>query len=367
MVDPVIELRASAGPGEIRIAAARDDTLLDFAIWRPNAPDGIGDVYRGRVVSVVPAMAGAFVTLGDAEGFLPDSEGAKGLSEGMIVAVGIARAAQGGKGPRLTAKVAPPPPEGPVGLVRRGPSPLVELAERYPDAPILVDDLSLAAQLRGPFGARVSVQTGVFGDALATAIDALEQAEVELPFGGRLSIYPTPALVAIDVDGGRMVAERRGKIDRHLAMNEAMLGAIAAQIRLRNLSGAIVVDLAGLSVKKRAALGPSFAAALADDPLRPRFLGFSALGLAEIVRARRRPPLHEVLAGPHAAGLAALRALCRDTGSGPATLRAEPAIVTALRRDSSAQEDFTRRTGRILMLRDDPSLMGWSLETPHEP
>ena len=97
----------------MRIAAIRDGHLMDYALWRPGSPDGVGDVYRGRVTGVVPAMAGAFVAVpggssgrSDAtEGFLPDSEGAKGLTEGALVTVRITRAAQGGKGPRLSARV----------------------------------------------------------------------------------------------------------------------------------------------------------------------------------------------------------------------------------------------------------------------
>lgn len=387
MDNPVTELRVSASPGEVRVAVTRDGSLLDYAVWRPGAPDGTGDIHRGRVTSIVPAMAGAFVSLGDEDGFLPDSEGAKGLSEGTILPVIVTRAAQGGKGPRLSARLgqsvpadsvpAESVPAGPAGLVRRGPSALLELAARYQDVPVLVADTALLAMLRPILGARVSLCAVVFDDEVATDIDALEQPEVALPNGGRLSIYPTPALVAIDVDSSRMVAEGRNNSarystndrdftnNRHFAMNEAMLSGIALQIRLRNLSGAIVIDFAGMSVKRRAALGPGLAMALADDPLKPRFLGFSALGLAEIVRARRRPPLHEILAGAHAAGLAALRALVRESGGNHPVLRAAPPILTALRGDPAALEDFTRRTGKILALRDDPSMTGWSLETTH--
>ncbi len=75
---------------------------------------------------------------------------------------------------------------------------------------------------------------------------------------------------------------------------------------------------------------------LEDDPLRPRFLGFTALGLAEIVRPRVHPPLHELLAGPHAAGLSALRHAMREDASRPdraPALRAAPAVVAALQAD----------------------------------
>ena len=50
--------------------------LVDYAIWRPGLPDGVGDVHRGRIISRMPALAGAFVAIDGADGFLPDSEGA---------------------------------------------------------------------------------------------------------------------------------------------------------------------------------------------------------------------------------------------------------------------------------------------------
>lgn len=348
-------IRIATSPGEARVAVVDNGRLLDYALWRPGAADGVGDIHRGRVVAVVPGMAGAFVALADAEGFLPDSEGAKGLTSGTILTVQVTRAAQGDKGPRLSARI-DVAADGPVGLVRRGPNPVARFRARYPDAPVLVDDASVAAQVRG------RVMANVFDDDVADAIDALSSPVVTLPNGARLSIWPTPALVAIDVDGGGAVGRMR-----HEALNRALLPALAEQIRLRNLSGGIVVDLAGLSPRKRAALGPDLTAALAADPLRPKFLGFTALGLAEIVRSRVHPPLHELLAGPLAAGLAALRAVVAEFGIDPRTLpaiRANPAVVSALQADAAALPDFARRTGRGATLRADPALPGttWLLE-----
>ncbi len=152
-------------------------------------------------------------------------------------------------------------------------------------------------------------------------------------------MYPTPALTALDVDLAGGTADRRRKRTAQLAANTALLPALARQIRLRNLAGAILVDLAGLPAKRRAAMGPAFAAALAADPLRPRFLGFTALGLAEILRPRIHPPLHELLAGPHAAGLAALRHAAAEIAARPERalrLCAAPAVATALRADPVA-------------------------------
>jgi Ribonuclease G/E len=233
---------------------------------------------------------------------------------------------------------------------------------------VRTDDPALAAALRPALRERLAVERTVLDDELADLIEGLANPEVALPAGGRLHITPTPALVAIDVDAGAATAARDGKAEAQRGFNRAILPVLARQIRLRNLGGAILVDLAGLGARRRAALGPAMAAALAEDPARPRFLGFTALGLAEIVRPRVHPPLHELLAGPHAAGLAALREAMHRAGARPAeplALRAAPAVIAALRADAAALPDLSRRTGRPLILRSDPALPGltWTLET----
>lgn len=360
-----VSIRVATSPGEAQVAVVDDNQLIEYILWRPGAPDGVGDIHRGRIIAQVPGMAGAFVAIAGAEGFLPDSEGAKGLTAGSMVTVRVTRAAQGNKGPRLSARGMDPVGTGSVALLQRGPDPVARLAARFAGAPIVVDDAALAASLH--LGARVGIAASVFDEDIAEAIEALAEPRVELPGGASLSISPTPALVAIDVDAGGTLAGPAAAKLRHQAINRAILPPLADQIRLRNLSGAIVVDLAGLSARKRAALGPDFAAALASDPLHPRFLGFTALGLAEIVRPRIHPPLHEVLAGPLAAGLAALRAAMAAFHQNPRGLpavRANPAVVSALQADPAALPDLARRTGRQITLRSDPSLpvTVWVLE-----
>lgn len=357
---------AACSPGEVRVAVTQDGVLVDYALWRPGAPDGVGDLYRGRVTAKVPAMAGAFVALAGSEGFLPDSEGAAGLGAGDLVTVRVTRAPQGGKGPRL--RVAEPQSAGEApALLARGPGALVELADRYPQAPVLTDDAALAARLRSMAGERLRLVPAAFDAEIAEQVQELASPDVSLPGGASLHIHPTPALVAIDIDAGAAVGERQGRTGAHLAANRAVLPELARQIRLRNLSGGILVDFAGLAPRRRAALGPELQAALADDPLRPRLLGFTALGLAEIVRTRVHPPLHELLAGPHAAGLAALRQVAAEVAARPhraPALRASPAVVAALQADAEALADLARRAGRALILRSDPNLPGdaWTID-----
>ncbi len=287
-----MQILAATSPGEVRVAVLRDDDLLDYAIWRPGASDGVGDLHRGRITARAPALGGAFVALDGADGFLPDSEGGKTATEGTILGVRVIRAAQGGKGPRLSARLAADVHigSGAPALLRRGPSAAERLAALYPDAQVWVDDPALAAALRPALGSRIGVRAPVFDDVLLGQIEALAEPELVLPNGARLSFHPTPALVAIDVDTG-------GASGSHLAINRGLLPVLARQIRLRNLAGAILVDLAGLPARRRSTLGPTLAEALADDPGRPRLLGFTALGLAEIVRPRVHPPLHELRRG----------------------------------------------------------------------
>ena len=285
-----------------------------------------------------------------------------------MLGVRVTRAAQGGKGPRLSAKLDQAGIGiGPVALLQRGPGAVERLAAIRADAPVLVDNAGVAATLAS-LGNRVSVSRDALSDALADQIEALQSPVVELPGGARLSIHPTPALIAIDVDAGGMTASRESKTRAQTSLNHKLLPELARQIRLRNLSGGIVVDLAGMPARKRASLTPAFVTALADDPLRPRFLGFTGLGFAEILRPRVHPPLHEMLAGPHAAGLTALRTLAKAANADPSArleLRAAPPIVAALQADSVALEDFAGSTGQRPSLRSDPGLSGWRLETEH--
>jgi len=63
---------------------------------------------------------------------------------------------------------------------------------------------------------------------------------------------------------------------------------------LRNLSGGILLDFAGLKNAQRQTLLAPLRTALQRDPLAPNLLGLSNLGFAEINRRRIRPPLHEI-------------------------------------------------------------------------
>ena len=184
---------------------------------------------------------------------------------------------------------------------------------------MLIDDGALAGPAEAGAGRSRGVVARAFDDDIEEQVEALAQPDVEL---ARRRPAAHPSYAGAGCDRRRRAAARwparQGKTASHLAANLAVVPVLARQIRLRNFSGAILVDFAGLPARRRGSLAPALHAALAEDPLRPRLLGFTALGLAEIVRPRVHPPLHELLAGPHAAGLAALRRIAAETAAATA-------------------------------------------------
>lgn len=349
----------SASPGEQRTALLADGRLEAAFIERPGRPEGIGDLHIARLAARAPAMAGAFLAMAGGEtGFLPDSAGAKGRGEGEWLRVAVTRAAQGGKGPRLALRPGDGAPEGPPRLLERGPDAPLRLAAAHPTALLCTDDAASAARLRAALGPeRVAFSTApAFDDALETAFDLLASPEVPLEGGGRLTIHPTPALVAIDIDAGSAAGRRDAAA--HRALNTAALAEAARQIRLRHLAGAILIDMAGLAVARRKALLPAMAEAAAPDS-DLRLIGLTGLGLIELQRRRTHRPWHEVVGlppSPLSRGLLALRRGLRDAAArpgAPLTLTASPAVLAALRDWPGALEEFHCAAGP-LHLRPDP-------------
>ncbi len=361
-------IRVSVSPGERRVALLRDDRLHAAAIERPARPDGIGDLHRARVSAISKPMSGAFLLLADGTtAFLPDSEAPdrKALHEGAILPIRITRAGQGGKGPRATARLTEAERAAAAGsgvaLIRRGPDAALRLAAREPSAEVATDSPAEAARLKRLLGDRVRLlREPAFDDDLEAEFDLLAGQEVPLPGGGRLTIHPTPALTAIDVDAGAHAGG--GDAASQLRLNHAAVEEAARQIRLRELAGAILLDVAGLPVKRREALSAPLAAALESDPLKPRLLGLTRLGLFEIQRSRIQPPLHEVLGlppSPLTHGLVALRRAAREAAAAPGrawALRANPAVLVALEALPGALAEMTAFAGRALRLVPDSAL-----------
>lgn len=118
-------------------------------------------------------------------------------------------------------------------------------------------------------------------------IEHLFQVYAFLPGGGNIIIQETAALTAIDVN--------RGADDRsNLEVNIAAAREAARQIKLRNMGGAIYIDFINMKGKKdQEALLKAIKDAVNLDPCTTQIHGFTNLGLVEISRKRRTPPLQD--------------------------------------------------------------------------
>ncbi len=291
MADAYIEER----PGETRAAVVVRGRLIEMHIAR----DGDGLAAGARVEArLVRKMGGrGVVRLGDgAGGGQTATEEAiiepwpQGLCEGATTIVELVRAAWREPGRDRLAKVRP------TSL-----------------APWPAPGLSAALAARGH-----GVQQGWPGevaDQWDAAFEAAELGRVQID-GGSLNFTPTPAFIAVDVDGAG------------LALTSPALAALARTIRLWGLGGSIVIDLppsGDKGVRTTAAEGfDSLMAGLSFE--RTAINGF---GLMQVVRPRPGPSILEraQLERAATAAIALLDSARRGGAIGALRLVARPEVA----------------------------------------
>lgn len=124
--------------------------------------------------------------------------------------------------------------------------------------------------------------------------DALKE-RVWLKSGAYLIIQPTEALTVIDVNTGKNIA-KKGVQENFLKVNKEAAIEIARQLRLRNISGIIVIDFMNLTSKDAEAdLLSVLRAELRKDPVLSQVIDMTKLGLVEVTRKKVRKSLMEML------------------------------------------------------------------------
>ncbi len=396
---------------ERRAALLEDGRLSLLWVERPDEGSFVGNVYKGRVTRVEPAIGAAFVDVGlertaflhgddvmpvlgeedaglmDFAGRAPSGEGPsidQVLEKGREIVVQVTRDPMGHKGPTVTTHVSlagrrlvllpslgrravsrriedpeerrrieetlaalPVPPE--MGIVARTAAKGASAATLEREAADLVsawDAIARAAEtaaapallreesdfvtravrellIRAPEGS--SGPTRIIADTREAAerarafvgegedevslhespvplfhshgiereVRSLDEPRVELPGGAFLVIERTEALWSIDVNSGRF---RKGENLEETALATDLLAAteVARQIRLRDLSGMLVVDFIDCREPEgRARVEAAFRAELAKDTARLRMAPLSEFMAAEITRRRLRTgPAH---------------------------------------------------------------------------
>lgn len=129
--------------------------------------------------------------------------------------------------------------------------------------------------------------------SLETHLKQALSKKVWLPGGGYLIIEPTEAMTVIDVNSGKGSNQKgmaQGQL--YLKTNREAAFEIARQLRLRNLSGMIMVDFINMgSSEEEQNLLAYLKECLEKDPIKTRLVDMTALGIVEITRKKENRPL----------------------------------------------------------------------------
>lgn len=129
--------------------------------------------------------------------------------------------------------------------------------------------------------------------SLETQIDRALNKNVWLRSGASLVIEPTETLTAIDVNTSKTEIRKKNE-DTFYQINIEAAVEICRQLRLRNLSGMILVDFINMESQiHKDELMRQLTLFAKDDPVQTNVIDMTALGLVEITRKRTYRPLHE--------------------------------------------------------------------------
>ena len=188
-------------------------------------------------------------------------------------------------------------------LIRKNESPVnlnIENAHLEPEDEIVTDDAGLYEEI---VSGRHRANVRLYDDkeisllraySVETRIEKALAKNVWLKNGGYLVIEPTEALTVIDVNTGKFDGKEKDREETFLKINLEAAKEIARQLRLRNISGIILVDFINMkSSDSRKVLISELERQLYKDRIQTRFVDFTGLGLAEITRQKKKKPIYE--------------------------------------------------------------------------
>lgn len=189
-------------------------------------------------------------------------------------------------------------------LKKNPPSYLTGLKDFYREEyeEIVTEDKALYEEIAGYL---TNVPVRLYQDALLplaklysveSRLDTALNRRVWLKSGGYLVIEPTEALTVIDVNTGKYEARKEKSMNTFHKINMEAADEIAIQLRLRNLSGIIVVDFINTDSKDmQNELLSTLRQLVRKDSIRTDVVDITPLGLVEITRKKINKPLKEQL------------------------------------------------------------------------
>lgn len=197
--------------------------------------------------------------------------------------------------------------------LRRPPAFWQELLEGLPrgeNARILTDEEEIFQQLNNSAHRKVSedgsmIKAEWYGETLQPLykkygleelLTKAMEARVELPSGGFLMIEQTEAFAAVDVNSGRSKsAQDSGEF--YFQVNREAAAEIVHQLRMRNLSGTILIDFINMKEKEHLEqLFLELQRGFRKDLVRTKAVDITALKIIEVTRQKVRRPLYEQVA-----------------------------------------------------------------------
>ena len=129
--------------------------------------------------------------------------------------------------------------------------------------------------------------------SLERTLDEALKKQVWLKCGGFLVIEPTEAFISIDVNTGKYVNKKKPE-EGFREVNREAAEEIARQLRLRNLSGMILIDFINMqNPDHNEELLGIFRKMVKKDPVQTEVIDMTKLHIVEAARKKVRPSLYE--------------------------------------------------------------------------
>ena len=131
--------------------------------------------------------------------------------------------------------------------------------------------------------------------SIETKMEELFSEKIYLKSGGTIFIEYTEAMTVIDVNTGKCIS-KKDKDTLNYQINLEAADMIARQLRLRNISGIIIVDFINMeSEEYKAKLTQELKKLLKKDSVSCNYVDITGLGLVEITRKKVQKPIYEIL------------------------------------------------------------------------
>ena len=130
--------------------------------------------------------------------------------------------------------------------------------------------------------------------SLASLLEKTLSKRAYLKSGAYLVIEPTEAMTVIDVNSGKSIKGKNAE-EQFRKINIEAAKEIARQLRLRNISGIVMIDFINMKEESHNhELMKNLAEYVRTDPVRTTVVDMTKLGLVELTRQKGKRALHEV-------------------------------------------------------------------------